>query len=82
MELFRRVLAVAFALCMLFGLSHCGRRGTPSGGPKDVTPPVLIKAEPVNESTNFTSRRIRLYFDHTYGWHPQICSGRYKGYPE
>jgi len=63
MESFRRILAGVFALCMLFGLNQCGRRGTPSGGPKDETPPVLIKAEPANETTNFTSRRIRLYFD-------------------
>ena len=59
----RRFLASLFVLCVLMAISHCGRRGTPSGGPKDETPPVLLKAEPPNESTNFNTRRIRLYFD-------------------
>jgi uncharacterized protein (DUF2141 family) len=63
MEYFRRFLVVLFGLCALFGLNHCGRRGTPSGGPKDITPPALEKTEPPNESINFESRRIRLYFD-------------------
>lgn len=43
---------------------QCGRRGgTLTGGPKDETPPVLIRAEPENLTTNFKAKRIRLYFD-------------------
>ncbi len=63
MDFFRRLLALVFALCALFALSDCGRRGSPSGGPKDETPPVLIKADPPNETTGFNTNRIRLYFD-------------------
>ncbi len=42
---------------------QCGRPGTPSGGPKDVTPPELIRAVPDNMSVNFDAKKIRLYFD-------------------
>lgn len=63
MYFFRRILATVFALCALLALSDCGRRGSPSGGPKDETPPVLIKADPPDKTTGFKTDRIRLYFD-------------------
>lgn len=63
MQVIRRLLAFLFAFFAVLALSRCGRRGTPSGGPKDEAPPVLIRAEPPNASKNFDSRRIRLYFD-------------------
>ena len=63
MKLFRRLLAAIFACCLLLALSHCGRRGSPTGGPKDETPPVLIKADPPNRTTRFNAEQIRLYFD-------------------
>jgi hypothetical protein len=63
MDFIRRVLAIVFAFCALFALSDCGRRGSPSGGPKDETPPVLVKADPPNKTTGFKADRIRLYFD-------------------
>ncbi len=63
MKLVRRMLAALFALCLLLALSQCGRRGTPSGGPKDETPPVLLRADPPNQTTRFQTDRLRLYFD-------------------
>ncbi len=42
---------------------QCAQKGTPTGGPKDITPPVLVKAEPPNMSINFKAEKIRLYFD-------------------
>ncbi|WP_088339799.1 Ig-like domain-containing protein [Robiginitalea sediminis] len=63
MNLLRRLPTAAFALCLLVALAQCGRRGSPSGGPKDVTPPVLLRAEPENRTTGFSASRIRLYFD-------------------
>ncbi|MGA1772839.1 MAG: Ig-like domain-containing protein [Flavobacteriaceae bacterium] len=47
---------------MLF-LSACAKRGTPSGGEKDTSPPVIVKADPPLGSTNFKGDRIRIYFD-------------------
>lgn len=63
MRYLRRNLALLFVLCALFALSHCGRRGSPGGGPVDKTAPELIKAEPPNYTTGFDADRIRLYFD-------------------
>jgi uncharacterized protein (DUF2141 family) len=42
---------------------QCANRGTPSGGEKDITPPVIVKTEPKNQSTNFTAKEIKIYFD-------------------
>lgn len=44
-------------------LSACAKRGTPSGGEKDTSPPVIVKADPPLGSTNFNGERIRIYFD-------------------
>ncbi|MBC2837995.1 Ig-like domain-containing protein [Robiginitalea sp. SC105] len=63
MEMVRRLTAALFVLFLVLALIQCGRRGTPSGGPKDETPPVLERAEPPNRTTNFDAERIRLYFD-------------------
>lgn len=62
--MFRRFLACLFFLLIVVSLMQCGRRGgTLTGGPKDIAPPVLEKAEPANLSTNFRAKKIRLYFD-------------------
>lgn len=44
-------------------LGNCARTGSPTGGEKDQTPPVLKQAVPPSGTTNFTGNRIRLYFD-------------------
>lgn len=52
-----------FFLCITLALWQCAKRGSPSGGPKDETPPVLIRAEPQQLTTNFNGKEIRLFFD-------------------
>ena len=44
-------------------LTHCAKIVSPVGGPRDVTPPVIIKEVPSNESTFFNSNTIKLSFD-------------------
>lgn len=44
-------------------LCQCARRGSPSGGPKDETPPVLLSAIPKSGQVNFNHKKIRLVFD-------------------
>jgi len=61
--MFKRFFAYIFILLMAAALMQCARRGRPSGGPKDLTPPVLLKAEPDNMTINFKETKIRLYFD-------------------
>ncbi len=48
---------------MSLTLVNCAKRGSPTGGPQDSIPPVFIKSEPPNFTTNFEGERIRIYFD-------------------
>ncbi|UAY52207.1 Ig-like domain-containing protein [Ferruginibacter albus] len=41
----------------------CAQIGSPTGGPKDSIPPVLLKAVPQNKSTNFSGNKITLTFN-------------------
>ncbi|XLS28914.1 Ig-like domain-containing protein [Flavobacteriaceae bacterium M23B6Z8] len=59
----KRIVNALISLILLIMLLNCARRGTPSGGPKDITPPVLLKASPELNSTNFDGKKIRLTFD-------------------
>lgn len=42
---------------------QCARRGSPTGGPKDEKPPVLLFADPKSGVTQFNRNKIRLIFD-------------------
>lgn len=63
MAFLKRFFSFTFFFLFLLALMNCARRGTPSGGPKDIVPPVLVKSEPENLSVNFNSKTIKLYFD-------------------
>ena len=43
-------------------LITCANPVSPSGGPKDSTPPEAIKAEPPQHTLNFDKTKIRIYF--------------------
>lgn len=55
----------AFMLSLILALliQGCAKRGTPDGGPEDITPPRFVRASPENFSTNFDASEIRIYFD-------------------
>lgn len=59
----QQLLGFTFVALILVSLGQCARRGNPTGGPEDMDPPVLIKAEPPNMSINFKGPKIRLFFD-------------------
>lgn len=42
---------------------QCAKRGSPTGGPIDELPPVILRAYPENYSTNFTASEIVIQFD-------------------
>jgi hypothetical protein len=50
-------------LFISFLLYACASIGTPTGGPKDKKPPVLLNAIPKDQSTNFKGRVITLQFN-------------------
>ena len=41
----------------------CASMRTPDGGPKDKTPPVVLKMEPKNMTTNFVGDKVSIEFD-------------------
>lgn len=51
------ILTIAAAICA------CANRGYPEGGPKDEDPPIIIKEDPYNFSTNFEDNKLRIYFN-------------------
>lgn len=63
MRFLKKILSLLFLFFMIVGFWQCARRGSPTGGDKDITPPVLIKADPKNLSTNFNKKTIKLTFD-------------------
>nr|MBP9602088.1 Ig-like domain-containing protein [Lutibacter sp.] len=57
---FIKFLVIIVLYASFFG---CARRGTPTGGPKDSIPPVLVEASPALNTINFKSDKIKLVFD-------------------
>ncbi|MEO6522664.1 MAG: Ig-like domain-containing protein [Mucilaginibacter sp.] len=57
---FVQILLLAIALLVGIGCASIQR---PLGGPRDKTPPKLLKATPVNQTKNFAAKTIQLDFD-------------------
>ena len=53
------ILAISIGLIFI----NCANRGRPEGGPKDETPPKIVKSIPENYSTHFKGDEIEIYFD-------------------
>ena len=51
------------SLFIILIITGCANRGTPSGGEIDTEPPIVLKANPPNYSTNFTSSEIEIFFN-------------------
>lgn len=60
MKNFVRNIAIIVFLLML---CRCANVVTPSGGTKDVTPPVVLETSPENNSTGFKGKSIHITFD-------------------
>lgn len=54
---------IVHLLVLVVFATSCANPVSPTGGPKDETPPEIIKTSPSNLSTNFTGNEITLYFD-------------------
>jgi uncharacterized protein (DUF2141 family) len=57
---FCKNLLLLVVVSLIFG---CASQQKPQGGPKDRTPPKLLKATPPNMTRNFKEKQIRLDFD-------------------
>lgn len=48
---------------MVLALGGCAKQIGPTGGAKDVDPPVILTSEPLNESTTFSGNQLKLEFN-------------------
>lgn len=44
-------------------VASCAKPGSPSGGPKDTVPPIVVQSVPLNSSTNFIGNKFTVTFD-------------------
>jgi hypothetical protein len=59
--LFSRDFLTLFLIAMLF--YGCAAMQSPEGGPRDETPPKVLKMTPENLTTNFNAKKITIEFD-------------------
>ncbi|MFB6318125.1 Ig-like domain-containing domain [Saccharicrinis sp. FJH54] len=59
----QKLIHIFSVVLAVFLIHACANPGMPSGGPKDVSPPVLIKSKPEQNQKNYTDPKIQLYFD-------------------
>jgi uncharacterized protein (DUF2141 family) len=50
-------------LCLAFVVLRCAKQTTPTGGPKDETPPKLLSSTPAANQVNYNKSTIELTFD-------------------
>lgn len=64
-NIFARLASPAAATILFAGafFTRCASVGTPTGGPKDSLPPVIVGVAPADRSTRFNSDRILIKFD-------------------
>ena len=58
-----RAMFFAGLIFLLFMHYSCAKVGTPTGGPKDINPPVYVGGTPAERSTNFNGKEVDLTFD-------------------
>lgn len=54
---------VSIAFLGMYLLIGCAQQSSPTGGPKDVTPPEVVSTLPKNQTTNFMGSRLAIEFD-------------------
>ncbi len=59
----QRIIHILISIFLFAGLWDCAKTGNPSGGPKDITPPVVVRSRPLNGSVNFTGSQIEITFN-------------------
>lgn len=59
----RGVLSVAVMLMFCSSLTRCASIGSPTGGPKDTVPPMILSLQPQNYTTNYTGANKKIYID-------------------
>ena len=63
MGVFRHILHYVTLAIVAMGLLACANIGTPEGGPRDYTPPVMLRSNPMPGAVNFKGKKIEINFD-------------------
>ncbi len=53
---------LVLALVALAGVA-CANIGSPEGGPRDYTPPVMLRSNPIPGAVNFKGKKVEIQFD-------------------
>lgn len=64
--IFKKIRSSYVYVFLLFSVaffSQCAQTQTPSGGPKDTIPPILLSVSPANYSTNFKAKEVVFVFN-------------------
>jgi uncharacterized protein (DUF2141 family) len=59
----RIIIICSVVTAAIIALPRCANPGSPSGGPKDTIPPILINTIPLDRSTNVSPEKISIYFN-------------------
>ena len=59
----QKILSLTLIFALMLSLTRCANVVSPSGGPKDTVPPIVLQASPENQSTNFSGKEIHITFD-------------------
>ncbi len=61
--IYTKLINILLIITVGYFIASCANPVSPSGGPKDVDPPVHVKAEPPLYTKNFTSNKIKITFN-------------------
>jgi uncharacterized protein (DUF2141 family) len=59
----KKIKILSVVLYLLLVVASCAKRGTITGGDKDISPPKIVSSSPKNLSTNFTTKTIKITFN-------------------
>ena len=63
MKGFKHILQVLALALVTLALAACANIGSPEGGPRDYTPPVMLRSNPIPGAVNFKGKKIEINFD-------------------
>ena len=63
MKKYKHYTLILSALAIAIIMVACASIGRPEGGPRDETPPVFVKSNPIQGQTNVTKGKLEMFFD-------------------
>ncbi|MBQ6278566.1 MAG: Ig-like domain-containing protein, partial [Muribaculaceae bacterium] len=63
MRKIRDILLMMVLALVALAVVACANIGSPEGGPRDYTPPVMLRSNPVPGAVNFSGKKIEINFD-------------------